>query len=121
MREITSHKVNGVNEALKVFAVDEPGHGGANHGYSIEGYGGKGGNAITILFQNGPIKVVGVNGITHEALLAILIDRLEAFQSGPYACQENFEALAGCRHALGALQRRTKARAERGVEGTHQV
>lgn len=30
-REIHSHKVNGLNEVLKIEAVDSPGSGGANH------------------------------------------------------------------------------------------
>ena len=38
MREITDHKLNGLNEALKVIAIDRPGSGGANHKYAIELY-----------------------------------------------------------------------------------
>ena len=34
-REINTHKVNGCNEALMVAAIDDPGHGGANHKYLI--------------------------------------------------------------------------------------
>lgn len=120
MRELTSHKVNAVNDGLKITVVDEPGHGAACHKYRIEPTIG---NALGILieFQNGPIKEVGINGVTHEALLAILIDRLEGFQSGKYACADNQEALEACRTAQKILKRRTEARAARGVEGTHQV
>lgn len=32
------------------------------------------------------IAEVGTNGITHEALLAVLIDRLQSFQRGEYSC-----------------------------------
>lgn len=118
MRELSGHKVNGCNEALGVRAVDEPGRGGASHVYHITGYDE---NGLMILFQDGPIKEVGTNGVTHEALLAILIDRLEGFQSGPYKCDDNQEALDHLRGAQGVLQRRTKARLARGVEGTHAV
>ena len=31
MRELTDHKVNGLNEALTIIAIDNPGPGGANH------------------------------------------------------------------------------------------
>ncbi|VVQ17109.1 hypothetical protein PS914_05960 [Pseudomonas fluorescens] len=78
-------------------------------------------NEIDLVFQNGPISEVGVNGITHEALLAILIDRMEGFQSGPYASSDNAEALESMRTAQTALQRRTIERMNRGVEGTHKV
>ena len=62
-----------------------------------------------------------VNGITHEALLAILIDRLECFQHGPFANEYNAEALDCLHTALAALQTRTAIRTARGVEGTHQI
>lgn len=120
MRILTQHKVNGVNEGLSIIVLDEPGQGGACHGYEIisdtdpDPYCG-------IIFQKGPIKEFGVNGVTHEALLAILIDRLEGFQSGPYACEDNSEALFHIRAALSCLQRRTHARLARGVEGTNVV
>lgn len=32
MRHITDHKVNGLNEALAVVALDNPGPGGCSHG-----------------------------------------------------------------------------------------
>lgn len=112
MREITDHIVEADS---------------ANHLYWIEGH-----NALcdplvnecarwkaTFSFQNGPIKEVGINGVTHEALLAIVIDRLSAFQAGPYACLENHVALAHCEDALRCLHVRTRARIARGVEGTH--
>lgn len=76
-----------------------------------------------ISFQNGPVKEDGngVNGITHEVLLAVLIDRLEGFQAGQYANPHNQLALDHLRGALEALHDRTRARIARGVEGTHKV
>lgn len=122
-REITTHKVNGCNEAITVTAIDDPRHGDACHQYQIalpappdEDY-----EVVELDFQNGPIAEVGTNGVTHEALLAILIDRLEGFQSGPYNCFENAQALNHLRGALTILHERTKARLKRGVEGTHTV
>ncbi|ODT86711.1 MAG: hypothetical protein ABS78_15575 [Phenylobacterium sp. SCN 70-31] len=72
-----------------------------------------------MLFQNGPIGEVGVNGLTHEALLAILVDRLRAFQAGPFSCRENALALTKLEEAQQWLGARTRARMVRGVEGTH--
>lgn len=124
MRKITSHKINTLNECI-VIEADEPSHGNASHNYRICGYQGPLDHhpipTIDIRFQNGPVAEVGTNGITNEALLAIVADRLEGFQSGPYKCPENEDALHYVRAALENLQLRTKKRTERGVEGTHQV
>src|SRR4030095_3387233 len=76
------------------------------------------GNTALICFQNGPIQEAGVNGISQEALLAIVIDRLRSFQAGPYACRENALALTYIENGLMWLQKRTRERAARGVEGT---
>jgi hypothetical protein len=118
-REITSHKVNPANDLLKILAVDEPGSGGANHRYNVVVPGAAG--RIEIDFQNGPIAEAGVNGLTHEALIAIVIDRLQAFQTGPFACRENALALTKLEEAMHWLHHRTRARMQRGVEGTHKV
>lgn len=128
MREINTHKTNTANEELSVMVHDEPGPGGANHYYTISGFDSATNpstsakfNGLTLLFQNGAIKEAGVNGITHEALLAILIDRLQGFQAGPYKCKDNEEALYHLERALSCLHRRTLARVIRGVEGTMEV
>jgi hypothetical protein len=132
MREITDHIVSGDQAVqLKIVVLDEPGAGGANHRYNIDWYDGlkrdlpDSKNTASraecfIGFQDGPIKEMGVNGVTQEALLAIVIDRLRSFQAGPFACQDNEDALRACQVALGKLQQRTLARIKRGVEGTNQ-
>ena len=124
MRTLTDHIVSGDQAVqLKINVVDEPGAGGANHEYAISWKGPVDGGPddfIVIKFQNGPIKEVGVNGVTNEALLAIVIDRLRSFQAGPFSCQENTIAFMQCEDALEWLQRRTLARIKRGVEGTNQ-
>lgn len=132
MREIHSHKVNECNEAMKIIVLDEPGPGGANHKYALEypaaedaaGFrdasDGAWKNACILKFQNGPIKEVGTNGVTHEALLAVICDRLESFQKGPYACRENALALTKLQEAMMWLHKRTRDRLARGVEGTHE-
>jgi len=122
---LTDHQVNPANDLLEITVRDEPGAGGANHVYEISGFDGngipKGSGYIVINFQNGPIAEHGVNGVTQEALLAIVADRLRSFQSGPYACAENADALASVEEAMASLLSRTKARTARGVEGTHKV
>lgn len=135
MRELKDHRVNPANDTLDVVALDGPGHGGASHVYYIAHFDltkndalcDEAGNqffgfpyrSVPIVFQSGPISERGVNGVTHEALLAILADRLRGFQSGRYACPENAEALAHIEAAQSVLKSRTAARMARGVEGTH--
>jgi hypothetical protein len=120
MREITSHVVNPANDKITLTVIDEPGHGGACHEYAINVPGQQ---ALFLMFQNGPISEDGngVNGITHEVLLAVLIDRLEGFQAGKYANAYNEKALMSLRIAQATLQERTKERMARGVEGTHKI
>lgn len=125
-REITTHRVNGTNEAISIQVLDDPGAGGASHKYRLQvrsnGPDGKPDgplhSELHISFQNGPWKEGGPNGVTQEALLAVVEDRLASFQSGPYACAENATALEHVRAALAALQSRTARRTAAGVEGT---
>lgn len=122
MRELTDHKVNPANDILTVAVTDEPGSGGANHRYVVSGYhGSSGADCVLIEFQNGPIAEVGVNGLTHEVLLAIVADRLRGFQQGPFASRDNALALTHVEEAQNWLNRRTLERMRRGVEGTHKV
>ena len=120
MRYLTNHIVDGdsVNHQLRINILDEPGQGGACHAYRMEFPGDA--DSQILQFQNGPIKECGVNGVTQEALLAIVIDRLWSFQSGPFSCRDNAIALTHCEEALMWLQRRTRKRIKRGVEGTNQ-
>ncbi|MBC2594908.1 hypothetical protein H5P28_11630 [Ruficoccus amylovorans] len=142
MRPIHDHVVNGLNEAIDVLAVDEPGPGGANHEYALRLNRDreKSLHDTTIIrFQNGPIQESGFNGLSNEALLAVLIDRMRGFQHqregdnpervpgfnfasrGKYACKENACALTHLEEAMMWLQKRTRDRMARGVEGTHKV
>lgn len=119
MRFIHEHKVNPANDTIEVTVLDARGAGGASHIYRCTFGPPK--QVVDIYFQNGPIAEAGVNGITHEVLLAILADRLRAFQAGPYSCKENACALTKIEEAMHWLHSRTKARMDRGVEGTHIV
>jgi len=138
MRIITDHKVNGLNEAIDITVTDEPGPGGANHKYNVIGTAeiipniGPRAFGANLRFQNGPItKPQDMNGITNEALIAVAIDRMRGFQfgrkpdgsfdesvRGKYACRENALALTHLEEALMWLQKRTRDRMARGVEGS---
>ena len=126
MRTITDHKVNGLNDAINIFATDStPTEGGACATYRIEPIttaDPKGPiNPVTLIFQTKPMKSQDdVNGISNEALIAVVIDRMRGFQGGQFACYENAEALVRFEEGLMWLQKRTRDRVARGVEGTYQ-
>jgi hypothetical protein len=124
MRKIDRHKTNLMNEALEIMTGPSDGSG-ASHYYEIkieeESIAVDAYNVTRLEFQRGLIKEAGVNGISNEALLAILIDRLEGFQNGPFRCRENAFALTKLEEAMHWLQERTRKRVERGVEGTNEV
>lgn len=120
MRKLNGHKVNPANDLLEITVLDNPGAGGACHQYRIDSASPDFHVPVELAFQNGPIAEAGVNGITHEALLAVLVDRMQSFQAGPYACRENALALTKLEEAQHWLHHRTKARMDRGVEGTRE-
>ena len=125
MRTVEYHKINPTNDLLTVRVEDAPGHGGASHVYTVTNTTGDGEGKdeyiaapmLKISFQNGPIAEHGINGVTQEILLAIVIDRLRSFQAGPFSSRENALALTKCEEALHWLQQRTLDRMRRGVEG----
>jgi hypothetical protein len=114
MREITDHKVNPINDQIRVQVLDEPGAGGASHEYLVTTPDGR---EQCISFQNGPIGETGPNGLTQEVLIAICLDRLRSFQEGDFRCRENALAITKLEEAQHWLFHRTRARMERGVEG----
>ncbi|MEJ1407112.1 MAG: hypothetical protein RPU62_09050 [Candidatus Sedimenticola sp. (ex Thyasira tokunagai)] len=107
-----------------VQVADEPGEGGACHEYYIspvnEPTNAPAGRFGHVQFQNGPVGEHGVNGCHQEDLLAIVIHRLQGFQSGAFACRENALALTKLEEAMHWLNSRTNTRQKRGVEGTNQ-
>lgn len=127
MRLLKYHIVEGdsVNHKLSIAAGDSLSPGGAPCEYSISWEPKDSDEAavddfLLVKFHVGSPQEVGINGVTNEALLAIVIDRLSSFQLGPFSCRDNAVALTHCEEALMWLQRRTRERIKRGVEGTTQ-
>ena len=131
MKTLTSHRVNGLNEALAIKVLDESGQRNVCHNYQIQPVEGANESdpakasrlaraTCRVQFQNGSIKEEGVNGVSNEALLAIVEHRLQGFQAGDFACRENAIALVRLQECMMWLQKRTRDRVARGVEGTHQ-
>ena len=88
--------------------------GNSSHEYTILNQGVQ---STVLKFQHGPVKEKGINGITNEQLLSVLIDRMEGFQSSRFSCRENAIVLTHLQDAAHWLNHRTVARLNRGVEG----
>lgn len=73
-------------------------------------------HATEISFQRGGVADNGVNGLTNEALLAILIHRTK-FLDSKFGCDENKRAIQHMEEALVNLEVRSARRIVRGVEG----
>lgn len=102
-----------------VYAIDEPGAGGANHLYKIEANGRDGEYAL-IQFQQGTRKDENaIHGIIDTDLLEIVRDRLKSFQNGNFATAYNEKALEHIEIALMYMNQRVEDRIERNVLGTY--
>ena len=125
MRKITSHHVKDQAGELEIVVIDDKVSGGENSRYQVidvskQNTAPDAADMVIaeIQFQNGPISENGVNGITNEVLISIVIDRLESFQEGKLANRYNSAALHSLHSALASLKQRTIERLERGVEDT---
>ncbi len=80
------------------------------------------GRGFVVSWQNGPLGRGNdrrPNGAFVEDVIAAAEDRIEFYQSSKFACDYNAEAIDHLRKAIDALQRRTRDRKAKGVEGTH--
>lgn len=76
-------------------------------------------NTIVFKLQEGPIKEVGENGCQLDSLIGAAATILRSFNSR-FPCRENSIAITHLDEAMMWLQKRTKDREKRGVEGTDQ-
>jgi hypothetical protein len=112
------HRILETDSVNKITVMDSPGAGGACHRYLVIK------DMVSLCFvkfQEGPVKEFGVTGCHNEDLLAIVIDRLQCFQTGDYACEENARALRKIEEGLAWLRYRTADRKRRGVEGISKI
>jgi len=106
----------GSQRYTRVFSLDDHNFN-AHHLYAIRD-ADTGETLTEINFQLGPIKEHGVNGIHHEDLIAICLDRLQHLNLGRFSCRQNALAITKLEEALLWLRDRTRERENRGVEGT---
>lgn len=97
------------------------GNGNPSGGW-VEGIG------MSINWQDGPLGREGERvlpkGAFVETVISAAKQRLEFYQvasKGKFACRENAIAITKLEEALMWLEKRTKDREQRKVEGTHQV
>lgn len=106
-----------------IVAVPDPADQfGASHVYEVRTRSTADGFDVlaTITFQKGPIKEHGVNGVQHDDLLAVIRDRLDSFQEGPFASTTNAVTRGFVDAAMASEGTRTRLRERAGVEGTSQ-
>ncbi len=121
MRAITDHRIEGtINGNISITATDPVGEGGANAEYTIVTKD----DTLRLKFHRGQVAdIARPNGITNEALAAIIIDRLRGVQGlnvtgvAPFPSREGGKALEHFEEGLAWLQKRTRDRISRGVEG----
>lgn len=83
------------------------------------------GRGFTVSWQHGPLGQIGTperrepNGAFVEDVIQAVIGRIAFYQDSPFACEENAQALEALRMAAEWLDKRTRDREARLVEGTH--
>ena len=120
MRQIEQSSTTALPLEFSVVALDEkdPNAGGASHQYAIPHP--EHGVVATVQFQHGPRNAPGsVSGTFDGQLLDIVADRLECFQAGPFASEDNAEPLRLIRMAAALLNQRAVKRQARGVLGVN--
>ncbi len=75
---------------------------------------------IDIIFQDGPIPMVGQNGAFIEDVLELIRDRLAGFNEGAMRCRENSLAITHIEEAMNWCVRRRLNRLDEGVQGSYE-
>lgn len=120
MRTVPTLALTPTDKALTTTCDDrDPAAGNMSHAYDVTFTNAHGERQRLggVEFQHGPIAEAGVNGLTNEVLIAIVIDRLNGAQEGNFRCRENALAITKLEEASLWLAKRTLDRMARGVEG----
>ena len=120
------HDGHGLNDIITIECDErDPNGGGASHNYTAAIDTSEGVNppsiCVEVQFQHGPrLLETSTPGATEAVLIAILIDRMEGFQDGPFRCRENAIMLTKLQECMHWLRHRADERARRGVLGKNQ-
>lgn len=130
MRLLHDHKINPFNDdCILIEVLDEPDENAGNacnkYGIWVNSPGATRSTEtppdVIISFQHGPVKEAGANGITDQALLAIVLDRWRSFQKSKWANRETALSITKLEEALMWQHKRTIDRMNRNVEGTNEL
>lgn len=115
------HDGFGLNDLVMITCdARDPEAGNASHNYTLtmQGVGIVG----HVQFQRGARTLdTSTPGVLDAALIAILLDRFDGFQKGPFKSQENSHVVTKLEEALLWSGQRTRDRARRGVLGKNKV
>ena len=115
-REVIYRDVTIMKEHITIEG-NELGAGGASTKYEMGFVDGNGDVVLlNIPFQTGN-PAEEVNGFTNEALLSIVLDRLQGFAKGPFSSRETSIAITKIEEALHWMHSRSLEREARGVLG----
>lgn len=108
---------------IQACPTDQPDVDGANHHYEIvvRDNSGQVVQRTELHFQQGGLQEAGINGLSDQVLLAVVLDRWRGFQRGPFSARENSIAITKLEEALLWNAKRYIDRAARGVEGKREV
>ena len=73
---------------------------------------------VRVVFQRGLPREAGVNGCRIEDVIDVALGKLNQFQDGPLACEENAEAIRYLKLAKQSLYERIQRRQAQGVLNT---
>jgi len=114
------HDGHGLAESIEVTADDRDLERGGNASHRYRAVLGEK-EVLAIQFQHGPRDGAGSTpGVLDSVLLAILIDRYEGFQHGPFASEENEKTLTYLYAALSTMKERADRRAAQNVLGKNE-
>ena len=105
MRELKAAR----NNQGMTYATDEKSADGANHHYAFSYQPTPGGPVVdmgSIKFQNGDPGTAGVNGVSDEQVLQVLIDHVGSLKGN-----DNYQATNHLRDALSWLENRPQKQA----------
>jgi hypothetical protein len=123
MRVIQTHQGNPANDSIRIEVDEQVSAEGRPIKYHIfvKDQAGQWMPYTKLVFaysippdKNNPNSETRSIGVTHEVLLAILIDRLECYQGDKFAWHEHGEALDKARESLMWLNFGIKQRTDRG-------
>lgn len=117
MKEVKNSLLS--NRYTRIFHENDP-RFNAPHHFMVQN-NQTGATVAAVNFQEGPVRENGINGLTNEDVIAMVICRLQGFQVSRYACKENGMALEKLEEAMMWLKKRTNEREVRVVEETSEV